>query len=46
LTDDPARRRVLVVVAHPDDVDFGAAGTIATLTELGRSRGVLPGDLR
>jgi LmbE family N-acetylglucosaminyl deacetylase len=28
-------RRVLVVTAHPDDVDFGAAGTIATLTDAG-----------
>jgi LmbE family N-acetylglucosaminyl deacetylase len=27
--------RVLVVVAHPDDADFGAAGTIATWTEAG-----------
>ena len=27
--------RVLVVVAHPDDVDFGAGGTIATFTEAG-----------
>ncbi len=27
--------KVLVVVAHPDDVDFGAAGTIATLTAAG-----------
>lgn len=27
--------RVLVVTAHPDDVDFGAAGTIAALTEAG-----------
>lgn len=28
-------RRVLVVTAHPDDVDFGAAGTVATWTEAG-----------
>ena len=27
--------RVLVVTAHPDDVDFGAAGTIAALTDAG-----------
>ncbi len=27
--------RVLVVTAHPDDVDFGAAGTIATFTDAG-----------
>lgn len=27
--------RVLVVAAHPDDVDFGAAGTIATFTDAG-----------
>ncbi len=27
--------RALVVVAHPDDVDFGAAGTIATWVEAG-----------
>ncbi len=27
--------RVLVVVAHPDDVDFAAAGTIATFTDAG-----------
>ena len=27
--------RVLVVTAHPDDVDFGAAGTIHTLTKSG-----------
>lgn len=31
--DDP--RRVLVVVAHPDDIDFGMAGTVATLTMAG-----------
>lgn len=28
-------QRVLVVTAHPDDVDFGAAGTIATWTDAG-----------
>ena len=27
--------RVLVVTAHPDDVDFGAAGTVATFTDAG-----------
>jgi len=27
--------RVLVVAAHPDDVDFGAAGTVATWTSAG-----------
>jgi len=27
--------RVVVVTAHPDDVDFGAAGTISTLTSSG-----------
>ena len=27
--------RVLVVMAHPDDVDFGAAGTVANLTDRG-----------
>jgi LmbE family N-acetylglucosaminyl deacetylase len=29
--------RALVVSAHPDDVDFGAAGTVARLTEAGCS---------
>lgn len=28
-------RRVLVVAAHPDDVDFGAAGTVAAWTDRG-----------
>jgi LmbE family N-acetylglucosaminyl deacetylase len=27
--------RILVIAAHPDDVDFGAAGTIATWTDVG-----------
>jgi LmbE family N-acetylglucosaminyl deacetylase len=27
--------RVLVITAHPDDVDFGAAGTVATWTDAG-----------
>lgn len=27
--------RALVVMAHPDDVDFGASGTVATWTEAG-----------
>lgn len=27
--------RVLVVVAHPDDIDFGTAGTVAQLTSAG-----------
>ena len=27
--------RALVVVAHPDDIDFGSAGTIASLTDAG-----------
>ena len=31
----PPIERVLVVVAHPDDIDFGMAGTMATLTETG-----------
>jgi len=30
-----APERVLVVVAHPDDIDFGTAGTIAQLTSAG-----------
>jgi LmbE family N-acetylglucosaminyl deacetylase len=31
----PEIERALVVTAHPDDVDFGAAGTVATLTDAG-----------
>ncbi len=32
---DDGVRRVLVVVAHPDDVDFGSAGTVAAFTDAG-----------
>jgi LmbE family N-acetylglucosaminyl deacetylase len=31
----PDVQRVLVVAAHPDDVDFGAAGTVATWVKAG-----------
>ena len=34
LSDDEIGR-ILVIAAHPDDVDFGAAGTIATWTDVG-----------
>ena len=34
LSDDEVER-ALVVTAHPDDVDFGAAGTVATWTDAG-----------
>lgn len=36
-TDEPLPERVLVVTAHPDDVDFGAAGTVASWTAAGIS---------
>ena len=32
---DDGVRRVLVVTAHPDDVDFGSAGTVAAFTSAG-----------
>ena len=32
---DESIRKVLVVVAHPDDIDFGVAGTVAVLTSAG-----------
>jgi len=32
---DDGVRRVLIVTAHPDDVDFGAAGTVAAFTKAG-----------
>ncbi len=35
MLDDAEVSRVLVIVAHPDDVDFGAAGTVAGWTEAG-----------
>ena len=35
MLEDAAVERVLVVTAHPDDVDFGAAGTIAQWTANG-----------
>lgn len=35
MLDDNEIERVLVVTAHPDDVDFGAAGTISTFTAKG-----------
>lgn len=33
----PGVQRVLVVTAHPDDVDFGSGGTVATLIQAGIS---------
>lgn len=33
--DETHCERVLVVTAHPDDVDFGAAGSVATWTDAG-----------
>ena len=35
MTDFGEPRHVLVVVAHPDDIDFGVAGTVATLIRAG-----------
>ncbi|MEU6852841.1 PIG-L deacetylase family protein [Actinacidiphila alni] len=32
---DPTPRRILVIMAHPDDVDYGAAGTVARWTAEG-----------
>jgi LmbE family N-acetylglucosaminyl deacetylase len=33
--DDSEVKRILVIVAHPDDVDFSAAGTVALWTDAG-----------
>jgi len=33
--DDSQVSRVLAVAAHPDDIDFGASGTVATWTDAG-----------
>ena len=33
--DDNEIERVLVVIAHPDDVDFSAAGSVARWTDAG-----------
>src|SRR5258708_4988613 len=35
MRDDADVARILVIAAHPDDVDFGMAGTIATWTDVG-----------
>jgi len=35
MSDSAEPERVLVVTAHPDDVDFGAAGTVASWTAAG-----------
>lgn len=35
MLDDSEIQRALAVVAHPDDIDFGAAGTIARWTDAG-----------
>jgi LmbE family N-acetylglucosaminyl deacetylase len=35
MSDDAEIRRVLAIAAHPDDLDFGAAGTIAQWTDAG-----------
>jgi LmbE family N-acetylglucosaminyl deacetylase len=34
---EPVPERILVVTAHPDDVDFGAAGSVAAWTDAGAS---------
>ena len=34
-SDEFTPTKVLVIVAHPDDIDFGTAGTVAILTDHG-----------
>jgi len=33
--DEPLGGRILVIAAHPDDIDFGSAATVATWTDAG-----------
>ena len=35
MPDDAVPERILVITAHPDDVDFGVAGSVATWTDAG-----------
>jgi len=35
MPDDAEIGRILIITAHPDDVDFGAAGTVASWTDAG-----------
>lgn len=35
MSDTPETTRALVVMAHPDDIDFGCAGTVAQWTDAG-----------
>lgn len=35
MSEHPVPQRVLVVMAHPDDIDFGGGGTIAAWTDAG-----------
>jgi LmbE family N-acetylglucosaminyl deacetylase len=35
MPDEAEIERILVVSAHPDDVDFGAAGSVAVWTQQG-----------
>ena len=41
MLDDAEISRILSITAHPDDVDFAAAGTVARWTEAGC--GPIPG---